>query len=100
MLYQKVGPRLTIPHTHPSTHLPISAMEAHHVVLVTGHDAVLTDGSTSGEIAREAAIEVRHGVRVLFGDSKQALALTLSQVQCDPVTVLLIPYSKRKKNFL
>jgi len=68
-------------------------MEAHNVVLVTGHDAVLTDSPTGSQIACKAAIEVSHGIRVLLRDSEQTFALPLCHVQCDPVTILFVPYN-------
>ena len=62
------------------------------MVLVAVHDAVLTDGSAGGHVARQAAVEVRHGVGVLLGNGEQTLSLALRHVQSDPVTVLLVAW--------
>ncbi len=65
-------------------------MEANDVVFVARDDAVLTDSTTSSDIAGKAAVEVSHGVSVLLGDCKKTLSLSLCHVESNSITILLV----------
>ena len=71
-------------------HSPVPPVESDHVVLVAISDAVLTDGSTGGDVASQAAVEVGHGVGILLGNGEQTFSQLLCHVEGYPVAILLI----------